>query len=117
MIDSESIDQFMTKFMRIVNQLRINGEKIEDQIVVEKVLRSLPKVNQMVVTTILEWKYLTILSVEELIGSLMSHEARLNLDDPPLEHALKSNAFINRDRGKGFRGRRGRGRGRANHQT
>ena len=40
MVESESVDQFKTKVMGIVNQLRINGGKeLTDQRVVEYVLR------------------------------------------------------------------------------
>ena len=60
MVESGSVHQFMTKFISIVNQLTINGEKeLIDQRVVEKVLRCLPKKFEMVVTAILESKYLT----------------------------------------------------------
>ena len=69
----------------------------------------------MVVIAILESKDFTKFSVEELIDSLMSHEARLSLDDPPLEHAFKYKDFINRGNIKGCQGRRGKGR--ENHQT
>jgi hypothetical protein len=40
--------------MGIVNQIRLNGEAITDQCIVEIVLRSLPKKFKMAVTTILE---------------------------------------------------------------
>ena len=39
----------------------------------------------------------------------MSHEAWLSLDEPPLDHELKTKAFINKGRGKRFQGGRGRG--------
>ena len=42
----------------------------------------------MVVTTILEVKELTKFSIEEFIGSLLSHEERMNLDIGSLEHAF-----------------------------
>ncbi len=64
----------------------------------------------MVVTTILESKDLAQFSVEELTSSLMSHEARLSSNDEPLKHAFKSKPFINKRKGRGFQGRRGRGR-------
>ena len=59
MFDSDSVDMFMRKVMGILNQLRINGETIADQIVVEKALRSLPTKYEMVVTAILESKDLS----------------------------------------------------------
>lgn len=81
MSESKSVDLFMTKFMGIMNQLRINDEKeLTDQRVVEKVLISLPKKFEMVVTALLESKDLTDFSIKELTGSLLSHEARMNLD-------------------------------------
>ena len=65
MNELESVDQFMTKVMGIVNQLKINGEKeLTNQRVVEKVLTSLPKKFEMVVTVILESKDLTNFSME-----------------------------------------------------
>ena len=57
MIESESVDQFMTKVMGIVNQLRINGEnELTHQRVVEKVLRCLFKKFEMAVTLFLSRK-------------------------------------------------------------
>jgi hypothetical protein len=56
MTESENMDQFMTKVMGIVNQIKLTSEAITDQRNVEKVLRSLPKKFKMVVTTILESK-------------------------------------------------------------
>ena len=104
----------MTKVMGIVNQLRINGEKeLTDQRVVEKFLRCLPKKFEMVVTAILESKDLTKFSIEELTGSLFSHEARMNLDVGTLEHAFQSKISMDRGRGRGFRGKRGHDRGRS----
>jgi hypothetical protein len=117
MSESESVDQFMTKVMGIINQLRINGEKeLIDQRVVEKVLRSLPKKFEMVVTSLLESKDLTNFSIEELTGSLLSHEARMTLDLGTLEHAFHTKMDSGRGRGKGFHGR-GRRRGRGRFQT
>ena len=61
----------------------------------------------MVVTAILELKDLTIFSIEELAGSLLSHEARMNLDVGTLEHAFQSKIFMDRGRCREFCGRRG----------
>ena len=49
--------------------------------------------------------------MEELSGSLLAHEARINLHVSTLEHAFKSKAYMDRGRGRGFRGRRGKRRG------
>jgi hypothetical protein len=110
MSESETVDQFMTKVMGIINRLRTNGEKeLTNQRVVEKVLRSLPKKFEMVVTALLESKDLTNFSIEELTGSLLSYEARMTLDLGTLEHAFQTKVSMDRGRGRGFHGR-GRGR-------
>ena len=42
MKDSETIDTFYPRFVGLINQLKYRGESIEDQRVVENILRSLP---------------------------------------------------------------------------
>jgi hypothetical protein len=88
MIESEYVDQFMTRVMGIVNQIILTGEEILDQIIVEKVLRSLPKKFEMVVTAILESKDLSNFSTDELMGSLLTHETRLHLEDDSIANAF-----------------------------
>ena len=61
------------------------------------------------IVTVFESRELTKLSVEELTGSLLAHEARINLDVSDIDHPFKSKASM--DRGRGFHGRRGKGRG------
>ena len=96
MSESESIDQYMAKVMGIANTPRINGEKL--------------------VAGILKSKDMSKFLVEGITGFLLSHEARINLDDRSLEHAFKSKVSIDRGKdignniGKGFQGRKGRGR-------
>lgn len=41
MKETEDIDSFTNQVITVVNQLKIYGEEIKNQIVVEKVLRSL----------------------------------------------------------------------------
>lgn len=105
MTESKNVDTFMTRVMVIVNQIRLTGEAILDQRIVEKVLRSLPKKFEMVVTVILESKDLSNFSVDELMGSLLSHDCRLNLEDESMAHAFKSQFSFSRGRGRGHRGR------------
>jgi hypothetical protein len=92
------------------------GEAIPDQRIVEKVLISLPNKFEMVVTTIIESKDLSIFSIDELMGSLLSHETRLHLEDESIANAFKTQFSFNRgrDRGRG-RGHKGRGRSPRNH--
>lgn len=72
------MQDFLTKVTTIVNQLRSYEEEISIQIIVEKVLRSLtPKFDHVVVVieTSKDW---STYSFVELMGSLQSHEARMN---------------------------------------
>ena len=73
-----SIDSFFTHAKAIINLLRSYGETVGDQKVVEKILRSLPTKSDPVVIAIEESEDLTQLSVDELMGSVLSHEQRLN---------------------------------------
>jgi transposase InsO family protein len=110
MKDTDSIDSFFTHAMAIINLLRSYGETVGDQKVVEKILRSLPTKFDPVVIAIEESKDLTQLSVDELMGSLLSHEQRLNrTGTSSLENAFKTQLSFGRTRG---RSNYNRGRGR-----
>lgn len=74
----ESVQDFLTRVADIVNQLRSYGEEIYDQTIVEKVLRSLTPKFDHVVAAIEESKDLSTYSFDELMGSLQSHEVRIN---------------------------------------
>jgi hypothetical protein len=115
MTESENVDQFMTRVMGIMNQIRLIGETITDQHIVEKVLKILPKKFEMVVTTILESKDLSCFSTDELIGSLVTHETRLHLTYESISNAFKTQLSFSRGRGRGrSRGHQGRG---SNHSN
>jgi hypothetical protein len=119
MTESENVDQFMTRVMGIVNQIRLTGEDILDQRIVENVLRSLPKKFKMVVTAILESKDLSNFSTYELIGSLLTHETRLHIKYESITNAFKTQFFFSRGRGR-CRGINHQGRGRSsstNHSS
>ena len=91
----------MTKVMGIVNQIRLTGEAITDQCIVEKILISLPKKFEMVVTAILESKDLSRFSTDELIGSLVTHETKLHLTDEAITNAFKNQFSFIKGRGRG----------------
>ena len=72
----------------------------------------------MVVTSILESKDLTKFFVEALSHSLHSHEERFNLEDGigTLEHAFKTKVYMDRGKGRGFGGKKGKGGGRSQRE-
>ena len=78
MTNGESIADFLSRAITIVSQMRTYGEKISDETIVAKVLRSLTPKFDHVVATIEEVKDLSILSVDELMDSLQAHESRIN---------------------------------------
>ena len=110
MKDSDSVEQFMGQVSNVVSQLRLLGETLPDQRVVEKVLRSMPKRFESVIVAIEESKDLSQISVEDLMGSLISHESRMNkYEESSLENAFKTQVSVSRGRGR--KGKTGRGRG------
>ncbi|WRX24441.1 hypothetical protein QQP08_016928 [Theobroma cacao] len=115
----ESVSEFFSSTMAIINKMCVHGEKIEHMTVVEKILRSMtPKFNY-VVCAIDESKDLDDLSIDELQGSLLVHEQKLSFQDKR-EQALKassnnsSSTSNSSDQGRGKGRRRGKSRDRGN---
>lgn len=108
--------------MGIVNKMRSHGNKIEDEAVVEKILRSLEPRFDNVMFFLEESKDIDAITINELQSSLLVHERRLNKRLAVKDiHALK---VLTCDEGSSSRGRdngkagksHGRGRkARGNH--
>ncbi|KAA8544334.1 hypothetical protein F0562_022346 [Nyssa sinensis] len=74
MKSGESVADYFSRTMGIVNKMQIHEDKTEDVTIIEKILRSMtPKFN-FVVCSIEESKDIDELSIEELQGSLQVHE-------------------------------------------
>ena len=71
MKETKNIDSFMNQILTIINQSKIYGDNIKYQIVVEKVLGFLSTRFDVVVGTIEEAKDLAILTIDELMGTLL----------------------------------------------
>ncbi|XP_038992978.1 uncharacterized protein LOC120116622, partial [Hibiscus syriacus] len=71
---NEDIKAMTDRFSTIVNGLKSYGEIISNEKLVRKLVYSLPKSWQSKKTAIIESKDLTSLTLEELIGSLLTHE-------------------------------------------
>ncbi|GAA0171878.1 hypothetical protein LIER_25814 [Lithospermum erythrorhizon] len=129
MFDKETIQDYFTRVLYIVNQMKRQGESMQDSRVVEKILRSLNSdFNHIVVAIEESNKDLDFMSVDELNGSLRAHEQRMlkkgKKDDE--QQVLQARISFNnkgdtrdkqnyQSRGRG--GQQGRGRGRFNGRS
>ena len=71
---NETITSIFTRFTDIINCLKSLGRMYTNSDVVRKILHSLHRTWEAKVTVIQEAKDLNTLSLEELLGSLMTHE-------------------------------------------
>jgi hypothetical protein len=117
MKENKSVVDFSSRTSNVINQLKSNGEDYQEQRIVEKILRSLPHKYDNLVMTIEEAKDLTILTMDELMGTLQTHEHRINRNKSYSSHEQAFKAQSNprgRGRGRNGSGRNSRGRGRGN---
>ncbi|CAJ2667397.1 unnamed protein product [Trifolium pratense] len=78
MNDDETIQDFHMTILDYDNQFDALGEKIPEEKLVRKMLRSLPKKFDMKVTAIEEAKDITDMKLDELVGSLQTYEVATN---------------------------------------
>lgn len=112
MKEGEKIDTFLGRTLTVVNKMKVNGESMEQSTIVSKILRSLTSRFNYVVCSIEESNDLDTMSIDELHGSLIVHEQRLNgYVQEELALKVSQDERPSRGRGRGmFRGGRGRGR-------
>ncbi|XP_047173543.1 uncharacterized protein LOC124841336 [Vigna umbellata] len=92
MEDSDKVSDYFTKILSITNQMKRCGESINDFMIVERIMRSLPQRLDYIVVAIEESKDTEKMKIEELQSSLEVHEMRL-VDRNPIkndEQALKA---------------------------
>ncbi|GAU36961.1 hypothetical protein TSUD_57390 [Trifolium subterraneum] len=78
MEESETVNDYFTKVIKLVNQIKNCGEVIEAKFVVSKILRCLTPRFDHVVAAIETSKRISEISKEELLGTLESNEQRMN---------------------------------------
>lgn len=114
MKEGETIDDYFARTLSIANKMTAHGEKMDQTLVVEKILRSLTSKFNYVVCSIEESNDVTTLSIDELQSSLLVQEQHMKSQnqDIDVEQALKvsngERGFVGYGRGRGRSGARGR---------
>jgi hypothetical protein len=80
MNEDETVNKFFLRVEELVNAMKGLGEKIEDVVLVHKILRSLPDRFNPKVSAIEELNDLKTLSIDQLLGTLTSYEMRISKD-------------------------------------
>ncbi|XP_055806927.1 uncharacterized protein LOC129875682 [Solanum dulcamara] len=78
MKSTDSVKEFLTRVINIVNNMRTNGEALDQAEVVEKVLRSLSTKFHTKKTVLEATKVLNTLTFDDLEGELVTYEMSLN---------------------------------------
>ncbi|KAK2444948.1 putative mitochondrial protein [Trifolium repens] len=94
MKEEESIQDFHMSLVDIANAFEALGEKVSDEKLSRKMLRSLPKRFDMKVTAIEEAQDIANMKIDELVGSLQTFELTINERG---DKKSKSVAFISND--------------------
>ena len=93
--DDESLFGYITKLLELVNQMKSYGEDISDQRIVHKLLISLSMDYDSITEVIEETKDTQTIGVQEVIGSLKSHEQRLHRHNEKLIEKAFSSLSVN----------------------
>jgi hypothetical protein len=80
MNEDETISKYFLRVEELVNAMKGLGEKFDDSLLVQKILRSLPDKFNPKVSAIEELNDLKTLSIDQLLGTLTAYEMRINKD-------------------------------------
>ncbi|KAM1798885.1 hypothetical protein ACFX12_032910 [Malus domestica] len=114
MKEGESVNDYFGRTLTTANKMRIHGERMEDVVIIKKILRSMTSKYDYMVCSIEESNDLDILSIDELQSSLLMHKQRISrhtVEEQALQitHRLQQGG---RSGGKSSYRGKGRGRGR-----
>jgi hypothetical protein len=80
MNEDETISKYFLRVEELVNAMKGHGEEFDDSLLVQNILRSLPDKFNPKVSAIQELNDLKNLSIDQLIGTLIAYEMRINKD-------------------------------------
>jgi hypothetical protein len=80
MNEDETVSKYFLRVEELVNAMKGLGEKFEESLLVQKILRSLPDKFNPKVSAIEELNDLKTLSIDQLLGTLTAYEMRISKD-------------------------------------
>ena len=80
MYEDETVNKFFLRVEELVNAMKGLGENIEDVLLVQKILRSMPNKFNPKVYAIEDLHDLKTLSIDQLLGTLTTYEMRISKD-------------------------------------
>ncbi|KAK2398886.1 hypothetical protein QL285_048781 [Trifolium repens] len=106
MKNNEKVPEYISRMILITNEMKACGETLSEQVIIEKVLRSLTPQFDYIVVAIEHSKDLSSMRVEELQSSLEAHELRMTerTSEREAEQALKA-SFAKKDQKQNRHGR------------
>ena len=110
--EEESVADFAGKLSKVATQLRSLGEKIDDGVLVAKLLRSAPAKFDAITSSIEKFGDMDSMSLEEAIGSLKIYEEKLRDQEARREEQLLLSKAAGKQKKYEESSTRGRGRGR-----
>ena len=107
MKSSEKVSEYISRVILITNEMKACGETLTEQVIIEKILRSLTPQFDYIVVSIEHSKNLETMRIEELQSSLEAQELRLSerTSEREAEQALKA-SFVKKDQKQNRRGDR-----------
>ncbi|XP_031259650.1 uncharacterized protein LOC116117766 [Pistacia vera] len=76
MKDAETINEYANRIMKVVNQIRLMGETLSDQRIMEKIKVSIPKRYEAKITSLEDSKNFSDLTLSEVINALKAQDQR-----------------------------------------
>jgi hypothetical protein len=87
MNEDETISKYFLRIEELVNAMKGLGETVDDSLLIQKILRSLPDKFNPKVSAIEELNDLKTLSIDQLLGTLTAYEMRINKDKSSTKEA------------------------------